>query len=389
MRTWMFLAKGVAVACLAMPLAGLAADRLSVAISQSMDDARAGRPYVTVTIANQSKSPVWILPAQTPLHLDEGRGTGRWFEFLADEKGSPKFVGRQMLLREPPASSYLKLEPGASRQAMVDLSVDYAFPTDGTYAVRTSIGSYGHIPTTKADDTGDVVLTSSEPVEVRVSTAYLSPLAPFADSVVPCTDEQQTQIGQAYFKATNQVGLQEMLLGLAYYYDPVDPAFPDKPRRKHMRRDSKYVYWLGEWDDDAPQPPEDGADDTDNAKVDATLHAMHVRFQDRFPIVCDLCPASDPATRGWTDGAGAVHLCPENFRDPIVGGISSQTGTLIHEASHIVDDKGPATVDLPNVTSRAQAHSLERPKAVISALNYEFWIMNVPLGRSSGLTEPE
>lgn len=73
-------------------------------------------------------------------------------------------------------------------------------------------------------------------------------------------------------------------------------------------------------------------------------------------------------------------LCPAHFLDPVSGGLSSQAGTLIHEASHINDDRARSTVDKPGVINRATAHALARPDAVDSGANYEYYIMNVPRG---------
>lgn len=380
MRKRLYLAKGIVAACAMLPTLALAANHLSVAVRQSIGDSRSGRPYVTVHVVNDGDVPLWILPSQTAFDLDQGHMSGRWFEFDPAQGAVPFFEGRQLLIRDPSPSSYVRLDPRESRSVGVDLSADYHFPTDATYNVRTTIASYTSIPLPGSDDVGGLSLSTSDFFPISVSAAYVTPFSPLADNVVPCTDEQVTQIGQARYKATNASGVKEMLLDLSYYYDPIDPSDPDKPRRKHMKRDAKYVYWLGEWDDDAPQPPEPDADATDNAKVDATVHATVTRFRQGFNIVCDLCPRNDPATRAWTDGTGTVHLCPENFRDPVIGGISSQTATLIHEATHIVDQHGPATVDIPGVTSRATAHALDRPKAVISGANYEYFIANTPLG---------
>lgn len=367
------------MASLALPGMTFAADRLSVAIEQSMEDAKAGRPYVTVTVTNVSDEPAWFNRIQSPFELVDGHAAGRWFQFEGAADDVPTFTGRQLLLRGLYPEAYERLEPGASRSTSLDLSVDYRFPKDGTYHVSTGVASFEWIPSGDWD-AGGIQWPRSGTVPLRVSMAFVGSVAPMADSVIPCTEEQEAQTDRAYMKALDMTTSTEMLLKLAYYYDPFDPKDPDKPLRKHMRRDSKYVYWLGEWDDDAPQPPDDGHEGTDNVKVDATVHATLLRLKSDFKVVCDLCPRSDPATRGWADGQGIVHLCPANFHDPIIGGVSSQTATLIHEASHIVDSYGPSTVDLEGVTNRTAAHALPRSAAVTSAANYEYFIANTPLG---------
>ncbi|UPG89630.1 hypothetical protein L2Y96_19915 [Luteibacter aegosomaticola] len=367
------------MASLALPGITFAEDRLSVAIEQSLDDAKAGRPYVTVTVTNVSDAPAWFNRVHSPFDLVEGHAAGNWFRFEGGRGAGPVFIGRQQLIRAFYPEDYERLDPGASRSTSLDLSPDYRFPNDGTYLVSTGVVSFDHVPTDEGDISGRQWL-KTDLMELHVSTAYVGSFTPLADSVIPCTGEQEKGTGQAYVKALNMTSTRERLNKLSYYYDPVDPDQPDKPPRKHMRRDAKYVYWLGEWDDDAPQPPDDGHEDTDNAKVDATVHATLLRLRSDLKIVCDLCPKSHPETRGWADGEGIVHLCPANFRDPVIGGISSQTATLIHEASHIVDGYGPSTVDLPGVYSRETAHALPRPEAVRSAANYEYFIANTPLG---------
>jgi hypothetical protein len=63
------------------------------------------------------------------------------------------------------------------------------------------------------------------------------------------------------------------------------------------------------------------------------------------------------------------------------GGVTSQVGTIAHEVSHRPDGYAIPTQDFPNVKNRATAHALDRTSAVRSGANYEYFIMNVPLGR--------
>jgi hypothetical protein len=166
-----FVSRIAVTAMLAFPAIGLAEDRLSIAISQSLDDAKAGRPYVTVSIENLSGAPLWILSAHTPFSLDQGHASGRWFDFQGDEGQIPSFTGRQLLIRNPSPATYDRLEPGEVRTGGVDLSADYRFSSDGTYRVRTSIASYT-APPRDADDDGGVQITQGDFVSLSVSAPF-------------------------------------------------------------------------------------------------------------------------------------------------------------------------------------------------------------------------
>lgn len=181
-----FVKRVAVTAMLAFPAIGLAEDRLSVAISQSLEDAKAGRPYVTVSIKNVSEAPLWILPAHTPFALDEGHASGRWFDFQGEGGQIPSFTGRQLLIRNPSPATYDRLDPGEVRTGGVDLSVDYRFPSDGAYRVRTSIASYAE-PPKGDDDDGGIQVTQGDFVSLNVSIAFARLTARLADSVIPLT----------------------------------------------------------------------------------------------------------------------------------------------------------------------------------------------------------
>jgi hypothetical protein len=61
--------------------------------------------------------------------------------------------------------------------------------------------------------------------------------------------------------------------------------------------------------------------------------------------------------------------------------VTSQAGTIAHEVSHRPDGYAIPTLDFPGVKNRATAHALDRTSAVRSGANYEYFIMDVPLGR--------
>ena len=147
-----------------------------------------------------------------------------------------------------------------------------------------------------------------------------------------------------------------------------------------MKPHPRYQNWFGTWDDDAPQAPDPASSATDNDRVDRTILATYVRLQGSVSTVCDACVGYHPSSRAWAEGK-LIHLCPVNFTDPITGGITSQAGTIAHEVSHQNDDIASGTVDLDGIRSRAKAHALPRPSAVTSAANYEYFIMDTPLGR--------
>lgn len=360
------------------------ASRLEIKLSQTEFMAGEGRGVISVEAKNVGDKPLYLFGPQTPFALVDDRLQGKWFK-ISDVKGAEvRYRGRQVFLRGSSPDAYIQLAPGEAIHAEVDLGKEYAFAGSGLYQVSTSMTAYDVVPGTTPD--GEAATVPSESFVSAIADLYIDPSAyaaqsdPMADNVFPCSTEQLDQTEKAFYKGTRSASLTQAILQTSYYYGPVDPQHPEDPPRIHMKRDPKYVYWFGEWDDDAPQAPDPAAPSTDNARVDEVVAAIVARMDEGFPTVCDRCPGYSPHTRAWTEANGTVHMCPIHFSDPISGGITSQAGTLVHEASHIDDSRGRPTVDHDGVINRATAHALDRSRAVDSGANYEYYMMNVPLG---------
>jgi hypothetical protein len=362
----------------------VAASRLEIKLSQSETMAGKGRAVIVVEAKNVGDRPLYLFGPHTPFALVDDRLQGKWFRINDVSGAEVRYAGRHVFMRGSSPESYIQLVPGESIRAEVDLGKEYTFTSSGVHQVSTSMTTYTEVPAAGPDGELSTVPTESfrsAELDFYLDTSvYTAIAAPSADNVFPCSEEQLGQTRQAFYKGSQSASLTRAILANSYYYGPVDPQHPEDPPRIHMRRDPTYVYWFGEWDDDAPQAPDPAAPSTDNARVDEVVVAIAARMAEGFPTVCDRCPGYSPFTRAWTEGDGTVHMCPVHFSDPISGGVTSQAGTLVHEASHIDDARARPTVDHDGVINRATAHALDRPRAVHSGANYEYYVMNVPLG---------
>lgn len=363
----------------------MAEGRIELSLAPHLDDAGRFAGVVSIEARNAGDQPVYFFGPQTPFRLWDDHLYGDWFD-IRDESGTTiPYRGRRVNMRNPGSEAYIQLVPGESITTQFDLSVDYLLPSRGKISVGLSLVAYPALPARGVageytHDRSEVFQSNRLEIEAEV-ISHSAQRGAFSDNVIPCSDEQLDQTREAMYWAHRSASLTQAILNLSYYYDPIDPQNPDASPRKHMRRDAKYVYWFGEWDDDAPQAPDPAAPATDNARVDEVMDAVVQRIErDEIVTLCDLCPGSSPFSKAWAEPDGRLHLCPSNFEDPIHGGITSQAGTLVHEVSHVGGERGRPTNDYPGVYNRATAHALERARAVHSAANYEYFSMNVPLG---------
>lgn len=233
---------------------------------------------VHVSAKNVGDKVVFLLRPHTTFGLAEGRLQGAWFD-VSDATGKRVgYQGRQVLIRDPGSDSFLQLVPGESIDADIDLAREYDLPGSGHVSVQMRLIAYLGLPSQSG--VGETQLAPyfdvrSESIEVSVPVGTSpSAVAPTADNVVPCTADQTEQTAKAFYKGANTSSIRDALLQLSYYDDPIDPAFPEKPPRKHMTADFNYVYWLGEWDDAAPQAPDPAAESTDNVRIDRVVSAV-------------------------------------------------------------------------------------------------------------------
>jgi len=338
---------------------------------------------VRLTATNFGPGYAYVMSYQTAFALPEGRTTGKWLQ-IRDEAGNEvAYKGRWVLTRTPGPSSYRSIAPGETITSDIDLAAEYALPDAGSISVTSAVDVMDRIPS--LDDMGEPETVPHELVEsasVRFSVR-VTPTAARAgvSSVIQCSAEQTASTQQAIVGAQAASYEAMMFLGSLYYSAPIDPENPVPPR-VHMKPHLRYNYWFGQYDEWAPQPPEPGWSDTDNAMVDQVVAATYARLLGGARAVCDSCTGYDPNSRAWNEG-DLIHLCPVNFLDPLNGGITSQVGTIAHEVSHRPDGYAIPTQDFPGVKNRATAHALDRTSAVRSGANYEYFIMNVPLGRGA------
>lgn len=338
---------------------------------------------IRVTATNFGPGDAYFLSYHTVFAQPEGRTTGRWV-IVEDASGREvPYVGRSVLIRSPGPSSYTRIPPGGTVSADVDLALEYALPETGEVTARVSVDILDRIPALDANRESEEVpheIVESAAVALPVMPRFGRPAAPVT-SIIQCSAEQLASTQAAVVAAQKASHEAADFLSSLYYTDPIDPENPSIPR-VHMKPHLRYQYWFGTWDDSAPQLPDPEALHTDNAMVDQVMVATYARLLSGVRSVCDACVGYDPSSRAWNEG-DLVHLCPVNFLDAVAGGINSQAGTIAHEVTHRVDTYASPTADFPGVKNRATAHALNRHSAVRSGANYEYFIMNVPLGRES------
>lgn len=368
-------------AFLITPLAAWASPEVEIALSHHAGLTEPPNA-VEVVATNHGSEAVYIHTYSTPFALPDGRMTGGWFSITDAFGNNVAYRGRWVLVRGADSSSYTRIAPGEHLTATVDLGLEYALPVAARLSVSTSITVLERMPEFneyhEASEVPSLEVTSN-----TVQFVVASDLTSFpsnCSSIIKCTEDQLAATKRAILGAKTASYEALQFLSSLYYMDPIDPENPNPPR-VHMKPHLRYQYWFGTWDDLAPQPPDPGYPSTDNSRVDQTVMATYVRLLGGANAVCDVCKGYSPWTRAWNE-VTLIHLCPINFSDPVNGGITSQAGTIVHEVTHQADADAPATIDIKGVTNRATAHRLSRPQAVQSGANYEYFIMNVPLGRS-------
>jgi hypothetical protein len=335
-----------------------------------------------MTLSNGTYHDVFLLDYNSAFAKPDGRMTSAWFD-IKDAFGRPvTYKGRYVVSGAPPPSAFTRISPGSRLDGTVDLAREYELPPAGSISVTTGVALYDRVP--GIDANGEMESVPHESIDSNVlsfAVVHVAAKTSNVSSIIQCTPAQQDATLRAVVAAQSITEEAVNFLGSLYYTDPVDPENPVPPR-VHMKPHRRYQNWFGVWDEAAPQPPDPGAFDTDNSRVDQTVVATYARLLSGATTVCDQCVGYHPSARAWVEGR-LIHLCPVNFGDPIAGGITSQAGTIAHEVSHQNDDMAKGTVDVKDVTSRSEAHALPRATAVTSAANYEYFIADTPLGRNA------
>lgn len=371
------------LAITAMALATADAFAAKAIVHLSHDASRASpENIVDITVKNTSDHDLYVLGYHSILEKPEGRTTSNWLTIHDSFGRKVPYVGRYVKDGAFPASAFLRIEPGASIDGSVSLSREYDLPPAGEVRVSTSVSVFDRVPamiSTSENEPVDSESITSNELTFPIVGGYVRPAT--VASTLQCTAGQLSDTRSAITAA--QVASQEAVnfLGSLYYVDHIDPENPDpQPPRIHMKPHRRYTNWFGTWDEWAPQPPDMGWEFTDNSLVDQVTTAVYARLLFGATAVCDECKGYSPSSRAWAEGA-LIHLCPVNFTDPITGGTTSQSGTIIHEVSHRNDSYAEGTVDYNGVRDRNSARSLPRHQAVRSAANYEYFITGTQLGR--------
>jgi peptidyl-Lys metalloendopeptidase len=347
----------VAALCGAPAVSALpaAAPGLSVTIASDKTLVAGAEPaLVRVTLRNDGAQDVDLLRWQTPLHGVEAD--------LFDVRlgGQPvAYTGRLYKRPAPRPEDYLRLAPGSSASADVDLSRYYDMSRTGEYSVQYRVPVQDALrgvgtEIAAAIDLGDiesnVLLLGVERQEQGNLLQALDQIGHVeGGSLAPeyegCSSGQQDELVEALAAA------QDLTVDAFNYLHDL----PTKNRRK----DAAYKTWFGRYNGSRFS-----AVLTHYSNIFVAFDAYTVSFH------CD-CDEEDTYAYVSPDQPFNIHLCGLFWDSPTTG-IDSQAGTLVHETSHFFIVAG--THDYAygmNACKRLAASSPTR--AVLNADSHEYF----------------
>jgi peptidyl-Lys metalloendopeptidase len=283
---------------------------------------------IKVTVSNTSASPQVLLKWQLPL----GEIEAPLFEVTRD--GNPvRYLG-MWVKRAPPASEdYVRLEPGASRSARVELSSLYEMDVTGAYSVRyrglqsdaAAIWIDGRLPRG----------TLPPPPQAPQGSAGLT--------FNSCSNAQQGAIASAA-----EASLAMATDGEAYLV--------------RARLATRFSRWFGEKQEQA-----------------AVLKAHFSSIKEAFaakPVTVD-CACNKPYyAYVYPTQPYVIHVCKAFWPAPTVG-TDSKAGTLVHEMSHFAVVAGTNDWVYGQVGAASLANS-DPEKALDNADSHEYFGENTP-----------
>ncbi|KAH8801295.1 peptidyl-Lys metalloendopeptidase [Flagelloscypha sp. PMI_526] len=253
------------------------------------------------------------------------------------------------------SSPFTFLEPGQAINVTHNLNDAYNFSafdfnlTDGSFLAVSTFTLAFHV----ANDTG------TEFKIIKIDPGSLRPIWVFPrwvpwiikylphphETFIMCTQQQQSAITSAAIRAASYANE-------AFNY-----------LSSHMVATPRYTTWFGEYD---------------SGRHDLVLsHFQSIRGNDFLGFTYD-CQCNWAGYWAYVHASdfGFIHLCPAFWTSPI-SGTDSKAGTLIHEASHFIDNGG--TVDSAAGQAAALALAIKSPaKAIMNGDSHEYFAENTP-----------
>lgn len=321
---------------------------------------------VLVSIQNVSQEPLSVLTWYTPLE-------GVLADIFAVERDGHAVSYRGPLATRglPTPKHYLRLAPGESATAVVDLATLYDLDEPGTYRVRLraqvfDLGNEQTVDLASAVQRGrplrprplgsnDVSFVQSsprtpspEPLPLSLRTAIVAP------TFEHCSETQKATVEKALDKARTQAAL--AAIGLAFLPEAQRPV---SPRLKK---------WFGAYD---------------RGRYEGLVHTF-VKIYNGLANQQISFNCSPEEKRCWSTTAYVfaldpfrVYLCDQYFYLPD-DGLESKPAILIHEMSHFEVIAGTVDYKCGGRTTCEALAATDPWGALDSADNYRFFAENIP-----------
>jgi peptidyl-Lys metalloendopeptidase len=300
---------------LTSPTGDVSAD-LVTAIQIAPGTTAGGAPTVHFTARNVSSQPVEVLAWDLPVQRQAA-------DILAVTRDGARVTYRGRLVKRAPATDadYLRLAPGGSYTAPVDLAADYDLSRPGDYTVRLASTHVRVRPgrtgaTTVEVQSGEGVLHTATGIQSSAEPAHRGRTSAASERDAP--DDRGTNTGCSQSQESQ---LEQALAGAAQYTSNAISWLSD-----HSSGGDDYETWFGEFDSDRFDHVS-----TAFSRIESELSGEEVTFD----CTCD----EDAYAYVYPDEPYNIHICQVFWRAPD-DGYDSTAGTLIHESSHFTVNGG-------------------------------------------------
>jgi peptidyl-Lys metalloendopeptidase len=343
----------------ALLLAGVgsayAANPLSVELRAQTNKASPGESVVW-SLTNNSDETVHVLRWETPLD-----GLSRSI-FEVSKNGRPvRYMDKLVHWGHPDADDFVKVGPGETISAEVNLAASYEMVDAGSYTVSFE-GQLSYVMATDEksghiEDLGASQL-DADPIELYSmgrSPGYYQSLGALpatvnrtkAGTYANCSSSQQTSFGSTHNNAKT--------------YSANAAAYLNAGTRG-----TRYTTWFGSYTSSRYNTVKSHFNLINNALISSTI---------TYDCYCTPSAASAYAYV-YPSQPYIIHLCNAFWSAPATG-TDSKAGTIIHEMSHFTVNGG--TKDNAYGQTAAKSLASRTPsKAVANADNHEYFAENTP-----------
>lgn len=307
-------------------------------------------------ITNTSNEAVYVLKWETPLD-----GLSRSIFEVSQNGKAVRYMDQVVHWGEPQANDFVKIAPGQTLGADVNLAASYEMTQAGSYNVRFD----GQLSYVMAEDlkSGRVEDLGGSNLDADAVTIYSTGRSPTyyqslgmpsspatfvkAVSYASCTSARQTSLASAHTQAKSYSAN-----SLSYLNAGTTGA--------------RYTTWFGSYTSSRYTTVK-----SHFTKINTALNTGAVTYD------CYCMPANASAyAYVYPNQPYIIHLCNAFWAAPTAG-TDSKGGTIVHEMSHFTVNGGTAD----NAYGQTAAKNLARTnptKAVANADNHEYFAENTP-----------